>query len=100
VRVIGARHGERRHLDVAAQTDRSAHMATDQISFYDESLQKQIEGFFVSDGREIRVSSIYGLKSVPYADLGACIDYNAQVLTVKKLLSAMARDAAKDMKGH
>ena len=30
-------------------------MATDQISFYDESLQKQIEGFFVSDGREIRV---------------------------------------------
>lgn len=75
-------------------------MATDQISFYDESLQKQIEGFFVSDGREIRVSSIYGLKSVPYADLGACIDHKAQVLAVKKLLSAMARDAAKDMKGH
>jgi hypothetical protein len=100
VRVIDARHGERRHLDVAEQAGRSAHMATDQISFYDESLQKQIEGFFVSDGREIRVSSIYGLKSVPYADLGACIDYNAQVLTVKKLLSAMARDAAKDMKGH
>jgi hypothetical protein len=75
-------------------------MATDQISFYDESLQKQIEGFFVSDGREIRVSSIYGLKSVPYTDLGACIDYNAQVSTVKKLLSAMARDAAKDMKSH
>lgn len=75
-------------------------MATDQISFYDESLQKQIEGFFVSDGREIRVSSIYGLKSVPYTDLGACTDYNAQVSTVKKLLSAMARDAAKDMKSH
>ena len=75
-------------------------MATDQISFYDESLQKQIEGFFVSDGREIRVSSVYGLKCVPYADLGACIDYNAQVLAVKKLLSAMARDAAKDMKSH
>lgn len=75
-------------------------MATDQISFYDESLQKQIEGFFVSDGREIRVSSIYGLKSVPYSDLGACIDYNAQVLAVKKLLSAMARDATKGMKSH
>ena len=75
-------------------------MATDQISFYDESLQKQIEGFFQSDGREIRVSSVYGLKSVPYADLGAIIDYNAQVLAVKKLLSAMARDAAKDMKSH
>jgi hypothetical protein len=75
-------------------------MATDQISFYDESLQKQIEGFFVSDGRDIRVSSIFGLRSVPYADLGACIDYNAQVLTVKKLLSAMARDAAQDVKSH
>lgn len=75
-------------------------MATDQISFYDESLQKQIEGAFVSDGREIRVSSIYGLKSVPYADLGACIDLNAQVLAVKKLLSEMARDAAKDGKSH
>jgi len=75
-------------------------MAADQISFYDESLQKQIEGFFVSDGRDIRVSSIYGLRSVPYADLGACIDYNAQVLTVKKLLSAMARDAAQDVKSH
>ena len=67
-------------------------MATDQISFYDESLQKQIEGFFVSDGREIRVSSIYGLTTVPYADLGECIDYNSQVMAVKKLLSAMARD--------
>ena len=75
-------------------------MATDQISFYDESLQKQIEGFFVSDGRDIRVSSIFGLRSVPYADLGACIDYNAQVLTVKKLLSAMARDAAQDVKSN
>lgn len=75
-------------------------MATDQISFYDESLKKQIEGAFVSDGREIRVSSIYGLKSVPYADLGASIDHNAQVLAVKKLLSAMAREAAKDGKSH
>ena len=75
-------------------------MATDQISFYDESLQKQIEGFFISDGRDIRVHSVYGFKSVPYADLGACIDYNSQVLEVKKLLSAMARDAAKDGKSH
>ena len=75
-------------------------MATDQISFYDESLQKQLEGFFQSDGREIRVSSVYGLKCsvyglkcIPYADLGAIIDYNAQVSAVKKVLSAMARDA-------
>lgn len=67
-------------------------MATDQISFYDESLQKKIEGFFISDGREIRVSSVYGLATVPYADLGACIDYDSQVTAVKKLLSAMARE--------
>lgn len=75
-------------------------MATDQISFYDESLQKQIEGYFVSDGREIHVHSLYGRKSFPYNDLGACIDYNAQVSAAKKVLIAMARDAAKDMKGH
>ena len=70
-------------------------MATDQISFYDESLKKKIEGFFVSDGRDIRISSAYGIKSIPYGDLGACIDYNAQVSAVKKMLSAMAHDAAK-----
>jgi hypothetical protein len=75
-------------------------MATDQISFYDESLQKQIEGSFVSDGNAIHVYSVYGLKSVPYNDLGACIDYNAQVLAAKKVLSALARDGAKDTKSH
>ena len=67
-------------------------MATDQVSFYDESLKKQIEGSFVSDGKEIHVSSVYGTKSVSYGDLGACIDYNAQVVFVKKVLSALARD--------
>ena len=75
-------------------------MATNQISFYDESLKKQIEGSFVSDGKSIHVSSVYGSKSFPYNDLGACIDYNAQVLLVQKLLSEFARDAAKDMKSH
>lgn len=75
-------------------------MATDQISFYDESLNKQIEGFFASDGREICVSSIYGLRRIPYADLGASIDYAAQVSAVKNALSAMARDGAKHMKSH
>jgi hypothetical protein len=77
-----------------------AHMATDQISFYDESLKKQIEGSYVSDGKEIHVSSVYGIKSASYGDLGACIDYNAQVLLAQKLLSELARDAAKDMKSH
>ena len=67
-------------------------MATDQISFYDESLKKQIEGSFKSDGQSIHVSSVYGTKSFPYNDLGACIDYNAQVSLVRKLLSELARD--------
>jgi hypothetical protein len=67
-------------------------MATDQISFYDESLKKQIEGSFISDGNSIRVSSVYGAKSFSYNDLGACIDYNAQVLLVQKVLSELARD--------
>ena len=67
-------------------------MATDQISFYDESLKKQIEGSFVSDGKSIHVSSVYGSKSFPYNDLGAIIDYNAQVLLVQKILSELARD--------
>jgi hypothetical protein len=67
-------------------------MATDQVSFYDESLKKQIEGSFVSDGKSIHVSSAYGTKSFPYGDLGAIIDYNAQVLLVQKLLSELARD--------
>jgi hypothetical protein len=65
---------------------------TDQISFYDESLKKQIEGSFKSDGQSIHVSSVYGTKSFPYNDLGACIDYNAQVSLVRKLLSELARD--------
>jgi hypothetical protein len=67
-------------------------MSTDQISFYDESLKKQIEGSFVSDGKEIHVSSVYGTKSASYNDLGACIDYYAQVLSVQKVLSELARD--------
>ena len=67
-------------------------MATDQVSFYDESLKKQIEGSFISDGKSIHVSSVYGVKSFPYNDLGACIDYNAQVSLVRKLLSELARD--------
>jgi hypothetical protein len=63
-------------------------MATDQISFYDESLKKQIEGSFISDGKSIHVSSAYGVKS----DLGACIDHNSQVLLAQKLLSGLAHD--------
>ena len=44
-------------------------MATDQISFYDESLKKQIEGTFTSDGKKIHIRSAYGNKSFPMAIL-------------------------------
>jgi hypothetical protein len=67
-------------------------MATDQVSFYDESLNKQIEGSFKTDGKSIHVFSAYGNKSFPYNDLGAIIDYNAQVSLVQKALSELARD--------
>ena len=36
--------------------------------------------------------SAYGNKSFPYNDLGAIIDYNAQVLLVQKVLGELARD--------
>jgi hypothetical protein len=78
--------------DTTTPTERSAHMATDRVSFYDESLKKQIEGSFVSDGKKIHVFSVYGSKSASYGDLGACIDHNAQVLLAQKLLSELARD--------
>ena len=65
---------------------------TDNVSFYDESLKKQIEGSFISDGKSIHVFSEYGAKSFPYNDLGACIDYDAQVMFVQKVLSGLARD--------
>ena len=67
-------------------------MATDRVSFYDESLKKQIEGSYVSDGKSIHVFSVYGAKSASYGDLGPSIDHNAQVLLVQKLLSELARD--------
>ena len=69
-----------------------AHMAPDEISFYDESLKKQIEGTFISDGKSIHIRSAYGNKSVAYSDLGACIDHNSQVLLAQKILSELARD--------
>jgi hypothetical protein len=67
-------------------------MGTVQISFYDESLKKHIDGSFISDGKSVHVFSEYGAKSFPYNDLGACIDYDAQVMFVQKVLSELARD--------
>jgi len=76
----------------AQQHSGGGHMASDQISFYDQSLQKQIQGSFTSDGKSIHVSSAHGVKSAPYGDLGASIDRNSQVLLAQKLLSELARE--------
>ena len=65
---------------------------TVQISFYDEKLKKDVEGSFITDGKSIHVFSPNGTLSFPYNDLGACIDYNAQVSFVKKVLTGLARD--------
>ena len=65
------------------------------ISFYDEDLKKQIEGTIVLDGWNVTVLSEYGAKSAP-AVLGASVDHNAQELVARKLLSELARDAAKN----
>jgi hypothetical protein len=70
-------------------------MSTDRVSYYDESLKKTIEGDFVSDGKKIHVTSVYGAKSASYGDLGACIDHNSQVLLAQKLLSELARGQQK-----
>lgn len=40
-------------------------MATDQVSFFDKDLKKQIEGSFKTDGKSIHVFSAYGNKSFP-----------------------------------
>jgi hypothetical protein len=68
-------------------------MATDQISFYDESLKKQIEGSYTTDGKEIHVRSVhYGIKSAHYRNAGAVVDQDALELLAQKLLSELARD--------
>jgi len=69
------------------------HMSPDQVSFYDEHLKEQIEGSYRVGGKAIHVASVsYGAKSAP---LGTFVDHNAQALLAQKLLSELARDAAK-----
>jgi hypothetical protein len=77
------------------------HLARDQISFYDESLKKEVQGSYTSDGKAVHVRSVeYGIKSAPYGHLGTFVDQDGLDLLAQKLLSELARDAAKDMKSH
>jgi hypothetical protein len=88
----GGQNREQQPQQLSQHGGAGPHMAKDQVSFYDESLKKQIEGSFKTDGKSIHVFSAYGNKSFPYNDLGAIIDYNAQVLLVQKVLGELARD--------
>ena len=66
------------------------------ICFYDETLKKQIEGFYKYDGKAIHVSSYgYGSRSAPplFSALGRFPDHNVLELFAKQVLSELARDA-------
>jgi hypothetical protein len=74
-----------------------AHLSPDQVSFYDETLQKQIEGSYRYNGKAIHVASVkYGAKSAPPAYFGARVDHFALALYAQRLLSELASDAEKD----
>lgn len=67
------------------------HLNPDQVSFYDETLKKQIDGSYRDDGKKIHVrSQVYGARSVPR---GGCFDHNEVKLLAQKVLSDLARDA-------
>jgi hypothetical protein len=71
-----------------------AHLSPDQLSFYEESLNKQIEGSYTDDGKKIHVrSQVYGARSVPR---GGCFDHSEVKSLAHKLLSELARDAEQD----
>jgi len=79
----------------------SKHLASDQISFYDETLNKQIEGSYRTDGKSVHVRSVeYGIKSAPYGHFGTFVDHDGQHLLAQKLLRELARERAKDTKSH
>lgn len=71
------------------------------ISFYDESLKKQIEGSYTTDGKFIHAGSgTLGFKSAPVGHHGTFIDRAGNVELAQKLMSDLARHSAKDMNGH
>ena len=68
-------------------------LSPDQVSFYDETLMKQIEGSYRDDGKKIHVcSQVYGARSAPR---GGCFDHCEVKLLAQKVLLELARDAEK-----
>ena len=73
-----------------------AHLSPDQVSFYDETLQKQIEGSYRYNGKAIHVASVkYGARSAPTAYFGTRVDHFAIASYAQQLLRELARDAEK-----
>jgi hypothetical protein len=69
------------------------YLSPDKISFYDETLKKQIEGSYRYDGKVLHVSSMkYGVTSSPPGRLGTRVDHVALESYVQKLLSQLAHD--------
>jgi hypothetical protein len=72
-------------------TESNGHMTPDQVSFYDETLKKQIQGSYRDDGKKIHVMhQVYGARSAPR---GGCFDHYEVELLAHKVLSELARDA-------
>ena len=73
-----------------------AHLSPDQVSFYDETLKKQIEGSYRYNGKAIHVASVkYGARSAPTAYFGTRVDHFAIASYAQQLLSELSRDAEK-----
>ena len=67
------------------------HLSPDQVSFYDETLKKQIEGSYRDDGKKIHVhSEVYGARSAPR---GGCFNHFEVKSLAQKVLGELARDA-------
>jgi hypothetical protein len=75
-----------------------AHLSQDQISFYDETLKKQIEGSYTDDGKKIHVrSQVYGARSAPRV---GCFDHSEVKSLAHKLLSELARATESTLARH
>jgi hypothetical protein len=70
-------------------------MPTDEIHFYDEFLQKEVEGSYTYDGKKIFVcSEAYGARSV-LTRFGGRFDQSALDLFAQEVLRELARDVEK-----
>ena len=74
-------------------SESNGYMTPDQVSFYDETLKRQIEGSYRYDGKAIHVASqVYGARSARTRFDGP-FHQTAVDLLAQKLLSELARDA-------